>query len=78
MAANKAITLDKLEVQIRRSTEETDAGWATTYQVALDVGTGLTQRERTILLNSARHCEVHKLLTGTMRFDYDLVAAHAP
>jgi len=37
----------------------------------LDLGPGLTQRERAILLNSARHCEVHKLLTGALHFNYD-------
>jgi len=74
VAAHKGIALTKLEVQVRRSTEETDSGWETTYQLALDLGGGLTQRERTILLNSARHCEVHKLLTGALRFDYNLTA----
>jgi hypothetical protein len=30
----------------------------------------LTPRERAILLGSARRCEVNKLLTGTLHFNY--------
>lgn len=75
VAANKSITLNRLEVQVRRSTEESGSGWQTAYQISLDLGRGLTARERSILLNSAKHCEVHKLLTGALSFEYGLVAA---
>jgi hypothetical protein len=37
----------------------------------VDLGEGLTRRERTILLNAARRCEVHKLLSGQFAFDYE-------
>lgn len=36
----------------------------------MDLGSGLARRERAILFNSARHCDVHKLVTGDMSFDY--------
>jgi hypothetical protein len=32
----------------------------------------LTRREQIILFNSARHCEVHKLLGGEMSMAYEL------
>lgn len=38
----------------------------------LDLGTGLTKRERVLLFNSARRCEVYKLLTGELQFEYKL------
>jgi hypothetical protein len=58
-------------VQIRRETEE-ERPWQTRFDVQIDLGEGLTRRERIILYNSARQCEVHKLLTGQMAFDYQL------
>ena len=39
----------------------------------IDLGRGLTKRERTILFNSARLCEVTKLLGGEKKFEYELV-----
>jgi len=42
----------------------------TLFVVRLDLGQGLSQRERAILMGTAKHCEVHKLLTGAMRFEY--------
>ena len=44
--------------------------WQTTFIIRLDLGQGLTQRERVILFNSARNCEVYKLLTGAIHFEY--------
>ena len=40
--------------------------------IQIDLGQGLTRRETIVLFNSARHCEVQKLLKGEMRFDYAL------
>ena len=45
--------------------------WQTSFVVRVNLGHGLTHRERVILFNSARRCEVHKLLTGELHFDYD-------
>jgi hypothetical protein len=58
-------------VQVERDTTVGDS-WRTSFAVQIDLGTGLTQREKIILFNSARSCEVHKLLTGEMAFDYTL------
>jgi hypothetical protein len=46
--------------------------WQSSFVVQVDLGTGLTRREQAILYNSARGCEVHKLLSGEMAFDYRL------
>ena len=56
-------------MQLERSTEE-GQDWHTQFEVRIDLGEGLTRRERIILLNSARRCEVHKLLNGEITFDY--------
>lgn len=70
VAESKQITPEKLDVQIRRRTVA-DSPWQTSFSVRIDLGEGLTHRERVILFNSARRCEVHKLLTGEMSFDYE-------
>jgi hypothetical protein len=51
---------------------ETIAGsrWRTSFAVHLDLGQGLTSREHAILANSARKCEVYKLMTGGVEFSY--------
>jgi hypothetical protein len=41
--------------------------------VCVDLGPGLSRREQIILFNSARHCEVHKLLDGEIEVAYELV-----
>ena len=68
VAANKGIALDKLKVQVETHTEEAGHQQKTTFVTAIDLGSGLTDRERRILFNSARHCEVHKLLRGALEF----------
>ncbi len=40
--------------------------------IRIDLGKGLTHREQVILFNAGRTCEVHKLLTGELSFDYAL------
>jgi uncharacterized OsmC-like protein len=68
VAANKGIVLDKLEVQVETRIEETDHQQRTTFATEIDLGSGLTERERRLLFNSARRCEVHKLLRGSLEF----------
>jgi hypothetical protein len=41
--------------------------------VQIDLGKALTRRERTILFNVARICEVQKMLTGEISCDYELI-----
>ncbi len=56
---------------IDRRTEETHP-WETAFAIRVDLGEGLAHRERAILFNAARGCEVHKLLDGEMSFEYAL------
>ena len=59
-------------MQIRRTTQKGQP-WHTQFEVQVDLGEGLTRRERIILYNSARHCEVNKLLRGELEFEYSLI-----
>ncbi len=68
VAANKGMVLDKLEVQVETRLEEVGHQQKTTFVTAIGLGLGLTERERKILFNSARRCEVHKLLRGSIEF----------
>jgi hypothetical protein len=63
-----------IDVQIQRHTDE-GRPWRTQFAVQIDLGDGLTRRERIILYNSARHCEVNKLLAGDLSFHYTLTEA---
>jgi uncharacterized OsmC-like protein len=74
VAENKGIQLGQIDVQIQRQTAE-EVPWRTSFAVQVDLGEGLTRRERVLLYNSARHCEVHKLLDGEMAFEYQLSPA---
>ena len=74
VAASKGITLDKLQVQVETHIEEAGHQQKTTFVTAIDLGLGLSKRERRILFNSARHCEVHKLLRGSLEFKETLVS----
>jgi len=68
VAANKGIVLDGLEVQVETRVEEAGHQQKTTFVTAIGLGQGLTERERKILFNSARRCEVHNLLRGAIEF----------
>jgi uncharacterized OsmC-like protein len=72
VAAHKGIAIDQIEATIDRRTEE-ERPWRTAFAIAVDLGGGLTRRERAILYNAARGCEVHKLLDGEIAFEYALV-----
>jgi len=71
VADNKKIKLDAVDVRIGY---EIHAGrsWSTRFDILIDLDDTLTRRERTILFNSARGCEVSKLLSGENRFHYEL------
>ena len=76
VAAHKAIQAERIDVQIRRRSVEGQS-WQTSFEIDIDLGAGLGHRERVLLFNAARRCEVHKLLRGEMSFDYRL-AEEAP
>jgi len=72
VADNKKINLDVVDVRICYEIQS-GRSWSTCFDVRIDLGKKLTPRERTILFNSARGCEVSKLLSGENKFNYELV-----
>ena len=72
VAENKKIQLEKTEIQIARQTPENKPS-ITLVRININLGNGLTPRERKILFNSARTCEVNKMLSGGFKFDYRLI-----
>ena len=71
VADHKKMPMEKIEVQIGCITEN-GLSSSTHFTIKIDFGGSLTQRERAILLNSARNCEVGKLLAGNVDFNYCL------
>ncbi len=70
VAENKGIALTQIVVDVEPHIMEARDGMHTTFTTRINLGDGLTNRERTILFNSAARCEVHKLLSGTITFDH--------
>lgn len=69
VADHKNIRVEKIDIRIDYHIHRGNS-WDTTFQVRIDLGTGLTRRERTILFNVARTCEVYRMLTGKITCDY--------
>ena len=72
VAENKGIELGEVVVEIDPHIVEERSAMTTHFSTHIDLGPGLSRRERVILYNSARRCEVHKLLSGEVTFDFDL------
>ena len=72
VAANKGMILAGLAATVEGRTEFESGQARTHFSSHLDLGGGLTRREIRILYNSARQCEVHKMLRGTISFDEQL------
>jgi hypothetical protein len=69
VAASKGITCTRLAATVESRTEFERRKAATRFVSCLDLGEGLTPREQRILYNSARQCEVHKMLQGEIEFE---------
>jgi hypothetical protein len=63
--------LEKLEVKIDFKIIDVRT-YTCSYQISLDLGSGLDRRGRSILLGAARSCHVGKILKGAIDFDYSL------
>lgn len=70
VADNKNITMQQLEVQVDCITKNGTSS-STHFKVRIDAGDGLTHRERAILFNAARTCEVGKILSGPIDIEYE-------
>jgi uncharacterized OsmC-like protein len=73
VADNKGIAITQLAALVEGRTEFRGRQASTRFVSHLDVGEGLTKREERILYNSARNCEVHKMLRGEIAFEDGLV-----
>ena len=72
VADNKQIKTENIAVHIGHTVSE-GKPWITAFRIRVDLGNHLTQREQKILFNSARHCEVHKMLFGEFTFDFEKI-----
>jgi uncharacterized OsmC-like protein len=72
VADNKGIPLTRLAASVEGRTGLVGRQATTHFVSHLDLGEGLTPRERRILYNSARNCEVHKMLGGEVAFEEHL------
>lgn len=69
VAASKGINCTRLAATVESRTEFVGRRAATRFVSCLDLGEDLTPREHRILYNSARQCEVHKVLQGEIAFE---------
>lgn len=72
VAENKGISPSHLAAKVEGHTEFIRREATTRFVSQLEIGEGLTSREKSILYNSARTCEVHKMLRGEITFEEDL------
>lgn len=72
VADNKQINIENAAVHIGHTVTE-GKPWITAFRIRIDLGDHLTQREQKILFNSARHCEVQKMLSGEFTFDFEKI-----
>jgi len=73
VAGHKGIEPTRLAASVEGCTEFVGRQTTTHFVSHLDMGEGLTPREQRILYNSARTCEVHKMLRGEVTFEDHLV-----
>jgi uncharacterized OsmC-like protein len=73
VAEHKGIEITRLAASVEGRTEFVGRGTATHFVSEIDLGEGLTPREQRILYNSAKQCEVHKMLRGELTFDEHLM-----
>jgi uncharacterized OsmC-like protein len=72
VADNKGIQVTRMAAVVEGRTEFANRQAATHFVSHLDLGEGLTDREIRILYNSAKQCEVHKMLHGEITFEEHL------
>jgi uncharacterized OsmC-like protein len=72
VAADKGIEASGLGVRVTAEVVQDSRQSRATFRSQIHLGEGLTERERRILFNSARRCEVHKLLAGEAEFSEEL------
>ena len=69
VAEHKGMSPTDLSAVVEGHTVLASGGASTRFVSRLELGEGLTVREQRILFNSARTCEVHKMLRGEITFE---------
>ena len=72
VADNKGMKLTRLAASVEGNTDF-GRDTSTSFTSRLDLGEDLSHREVRILYNAARRCEVHKMLSGKISFEEQLV-----
>jgi uncharacterized OsmC-like protein len=79
VAAHKGIRFEKIEVYTSMELAlATGGNTRTAFKSRIVIEGQLTPRERAILLNSAQHCDVHKVIRGEVTLDNELLVSDAP
>ncbi len=68
VADHKGIRAGELEVEVQMEQAGEGPEALTRFRSAIRLGPGLTTRERRLLFNAARTCEVHKMLRQPVEF----------
>jgi uncharacterized OsmC-like protein len=71
VAEYKKVNLTGISVRIIRDTSD-DKAVETRFNIETYLKGDLTKRDKILLFNSARKCEVSKLLSGKFNFQYEL------
>ncbi|RPH50877.1 MAG: hypothetical protein EHM85_08820 [Desulfobacteraceae bacterium] len=71
VAAHKKIKLETIQVHVRCGSTALD-NRTNAFSVDIDIDGHLTERERKILFNSSRSCEIGKMLRGQTEISYQL------
>ena len=72
VAEHKGIKLKDVEVRIQRESDNNNGG-RTSFYIEIDLMGELDDREKVLLFNSARKCDVTKILAGDIGFQYKLL-----
>ncbi len=78
VAAHKGILVSRLKACVKGRTKFVGRETRTHFISKIDLGEGLTPREQRILFNSAKGCEVHKMLGGEVSFEESLSPLSPP
>lgn len=63
--------MDEIEVLVSRDTHNNEENQSV-YSVEIELPAKLDDREKILLFNSARNCDVTKILKGEFQFQYQL------
>lgn len=63
--------MDEIEVRVGRETHNNEENLSV-FSVEIELPANLDDREKILLFNSARKCDVTKILKGEFQFQYQL------